>query len=387
MDLNKIIQGDALSVLKTFPDKIVQCTVTSPPYWGLRSYGTTPISWPAVEYSILGFKVSIPEMSCELGHEEDPKAFIGHMVLIFREVHRVLRDDGTLWLNIGDSYAGSGKAEFQTAPFSEKQKTNPGANTTGKRKFTSSIYKSKDLIGIPWMLAFALRDDGWYLRQDNIWSKPNPMPESVTDRCTKSHEYIFHLSKSPKYYFDQDAIRTPITENTVKRMNQQIENQKGSDRAFGGLKHNGPMKAVGPGRNPRKDVDRKGGNQGSELGIKAYSHRLDGGGDKGLTGHSGVLDKDGNLIGGGAANKKSVWTVTTKPFSEAHFATFPEDLIVDCIKAGSKYDDIILDPFMGAGTTAIVARKLQRNYLGIELNQNYINIANKRQREELGLFL
>ena len=366
--------------------KSIQCTVTSPPYWGLRSYGTDPISWPAVEYSILGFPISIPKMSCELGHEKDPKEFIGHMVLIFREVHRVTRDDGTLWLNIGDSFANSGKGEFEKSPW-DKQRSNRGSRTINEpnksNKFRSKLFKPKDLIGIPWMLAFALRDDGWYLRQDIIWNKPNPMPESVTDRCTKAHEYIFMFSKSQKYYFDQEAIRTPVKDSTVQRMMQQIENQKGSDRVPG--KTNGNMKAVGPGRKPRTEVDTRGGNQASETGIKAYSHR--GTGDKKLTGHSGNFDADGNLIGDGMANKKSVWTVTTKPFKEAHFATFPEELIVDCIKAGSRHDDLILDPFMGAGTTALVARKLLRNYLGIELNQKYIDIAIKRLSDELGMFV
>lgn len=208
------------------------------------------------------------------------------------------------------------------------------------------------------------------------------MPESVTDRCTKSHEYIFLLSKSPKYYYDIDAIRTPVKDSTVQRMMQQIEDQKGSERVPG--KNNGNMKAVGPGRKPAPQ-DNRGGNQGSATGIKAYSHR--GTGDKKLTGHSGNFDSDGNLIGDGMANKKSVWTVTTKPFSEAHFATFPQDLIVDCIKAGCPEVGIVLDPFMGAGTTALVARKLNRNYIGFELNPEYLKIAEKRLHGELGMFI
>jgi site-specific DNA-methyltransferase (adenine-specific) len=209
------------------------------------------------------------------------------------------------------------------------------------------------------------------------------MPESVTDRCTKSHEYIFLMSKSAKYYYDQEAIRTAVKDSTVQRMMQQIEDQKGSDRAYG--KTNGTMKAVGPGRTPRNGVDCKGGNQGSVTGIKAYAHR--GTGDQKLTGHSGNFDSEGKLIGDGMANKKSVWTVTTRPFSEAHFATFPERLIVDCIKAGCPEGGIVLDPFMGAGTTAVVARKLNRNYVGFELNPDYIKIANKRLVHEIGLFL
>jgi DNA modification methylase len=208
------------------------------------------------------------------------------------------------------------------------------------------------------------------------------MPESVTDRCTKSHEYIFLLSKSPKYYYDIDAIRTPVKDITIQRMMQQIQDQKGSERVPG--KTNGTMKAVGPGRKPAPQ-DNRGGNQGSTNGIKAYSHR--GTGDKKLTGHSGTFDSYGNLIGGGMANKKSVWAITTTPFKEAHFAVFPENLIVDCIKAGCPENGIVLDPFMGAGTTALVARKLGRNFIGYEINHKYVKIANNRLKKTLGIFV
>lgn len=350
--INEIVHGNCLEVLKTLPDNSVDCCVTSPPYFGLRDYGTDE----------------------QIGLEETPELFIEKLTTVFDEVKRILKDEGTLWLNLGDSYAGSGKGgnnDMWTGRPADYGKT--------KQRFTG--LKSKDLIGIPWMTAFALRSSGWYLRQDIIWHKPNPMPESVTDRCTKSHEYIFLLSKSKKYYYDIDAIRTPVKDSTVQRMMQQIDEQKGSERVPG--KTNGTMKAVGPGRNPAPQ-DNRGGNQGSVNGIKAYSHR--GAGDKKLTGHSGNFDSDGNLIGDGMANKKSVWTVTTKPFSEAHFATFPQDLIVDCIKAGCPEGGIVLDPFMGAGTTAVVARKINRNFIGIELNEEYIKIANKRLNSELGMF-
>jgi DNA modification methylase len=220
------------------------------------------------------------------------------------------------------------------------------------------------------MVAFALRADGWYLRQDIIWHKPNPMPESVTDRCTKAHEYIFLMSKSARYYYDADAIKQPVVDATILRLSQQIEKQKGSDRIPG--KTNGNMKAVGPGRKPRPD-DNRGGNQGTGRGIPVMA--IDG---KGVNGHSGYFDSCGNLIGEGMANKKSVWVVPTMPFSEAHFATFPEDLIVPCIKAGCPEGGIVLDPFMGAGTTALVAHKLNRNYIGTELNPEYCQIAEKR---------
>ena len=396
--------------------------MTSPPYFGLRDYGT----------------------DAQIGLEATPELFVEKLVEVFNEVKRVLKDEGTLWLNLGDSYNGYPANVTRGGKIS-------GVNQHA-RQFKESGYglackslKPKDLIGIPWMVAFALRSSGWYLRQDIIWHKPYPMPESVTDRCTKAHEYIFLMSKSQKYYYDIDSIRTPVKDSTVQRMVQQIENQKGSERVPG--KTNGNMKAVGPGRNPAPQ-DNRGGNQASTTGIKAYSHR--GNDDKKLTGHSGNFDCDGNLIGDGMANKKSVWTVTTKPFSEAHFATFPEDLIIDCIKAGcpervcnqcgkaikplsqkeyikhenwfgnkqsarnsrgkaggSYYEPIgikrvgftncgcnqgfsqgvVLDPFMGAGTTALVARKLNRNYIGFEINPEYIKIARKRMNDELGIFI
>ena len=391
--INEIIQGDCIESMRTMADKSVNCCVTSPPYFGLRDYGCTG----------------------QIGLEQTPEAYIAKMVEVFREVKRVMKDDGTLWLNIGDSYAGSGKGQGPDGANDPKNNKTKGMKIETVTAASLGL-KAKDLIGIPWMLAFALRADGWYLRQDIIWHKPNPMPESVTDRCTKSHEYIFLLSKSAKYYYDQDSIKTPVADQTVLRMAQQLENQKGSDRVPG--KTNGTMKAVGPGRTPRELIDVKGGNQGSILGIPAIgrggktafrgqgSNRTNENGKanregrsmrdvgspamaidgNGVSGHSGYFNADGELIGGGLANKKSVWTVTTKPFSEAHFATFPEELIVDCIKAGCPKDGIVLDPFMGAGTTALVARKLGRNYVGCELNPEYIIIAENRLRKELGLF-
>lgn len=604
ININKIIHSDCIEGMKSLPDNSVDCCITSPPYFGLRDYGHDG----------------------QIGLESTPELFVTKIVEVFTEVKRVLKDEGTLFLNLGDSYFGSGKGgnpegskwkgfiprqegkmpgsskkvnapravscgtsgkepvSYQeneclcgslcdvcrkayqigkshkdylhdpkqvvlpSSPIHERKEFEsdhvptldlihqeahisnatqdlenfasleheqhlsshrsksaslidglnqnaatqiheetclfcsnsfvPCVEQTGHKKVcncdiaqndhplnsgksgTSFLHKAynkdteikpqctlkpKDLIGIPWMVAFALRSSGWYLRQDIIWHKPNPMPESVTDRCTKSHEYIFLLSKSPKYYYDQDAIRTTVKDSTVQRMMQQIENQKGSERVPG--KTNGTMKTVGPGRKPAPQ-DNRGGNQGSTNGIKAYSHR--GTGDKKLTGHSGNFDSDGNLIGGGLANKKSVWTVTTKPFSEAHFATFPQDLIIDMIKAGCPefvcnkcgkarkriveneykvhenwYGDktkksknsrgkdgnsykekiginqvgftdcecnagfspgVVLDPFMGAGTTALVARKLNRNYIGFELNADYIKIAEKRIHKEIGIF-
>lgn len=353
--MNIIHHENCITGLKALTDSSIDCCVTSPPYFGLRDYGHQD----------------------QIGLEETPEEFIENLVKVFREVKRVMKPEGTLWLNIGDSYFSDSKGSGGP---SDVQKSNVGSRF-GTRKFerTGGI-KPKDMIGIPWMLAFALRSDGWYLRQDIIWHKPNPMPESVTDRCTKSHEYIFLLSKSKVYYYDQDAIKTPLKDGSLLRLNQNIDNQKGSDRVPG--KTNGNMKPVMSGRLPRPGIDTKGGNQGSS---KGYLHR--GSYDQNLESHSGNFDSDGDLIGDGFANKKSVWTVATKGFNDAHFATFPEKLIVDCIKAGCPENGIVLDPFMGSGTTAVVAKKLNRNYVGYELNIDYLNMANKRLYNQIGMFL
>ena len=310
--MNEIIQGDCIEGMRTLPDQSVNCCVTSPPYFGLRDYGHEG----------------------QIGLEETPEQFVAKLVEAFREVRRVLKDDGTLWLNLGDSYCHTVDSHKTK---SAKQKSNVGADwDMVKRSFAEGL-KTKDLIGIPWMVAFALRADGWYLRQDIIWHKPNPMPESVTDRCTKSHEYIFLLSKSQKYYYDQDAIREPH-----KRL---WDESNGGNMADTGHKKSGKIET--------KNTHPNGYPMPNELG----------------------------------ANKRSVWTVTTKPYSEAHFATYPEDLIVDCIKAGCPEGGIVLDPFMGAGTTALVARKLNRQYVGFELNPEYIRIAKNRLQSQLGVFV
>ena len=293
MEKNKVYQGDCLEVLKTFPDKSVDCCVTSPPYYGLRDYGVDK-----------------------------------H---VFHEVKRVLKNDGTLWLNIGDSYWGSGSRGWdftdRLTDASEIQKGSKGTtdlHNLPKLVGNVGVYKNKDLIGIPWMLAFALRADGWYLRQDIIWQKPNPMPESVRDRCTKSHEYIFLLSKNPHYYYDHESIK----EDAVSAV-------KGNPR-FGGNKY---------GDNDDKHFAIYSGNE---------------------------------YVSNGKRNKRDVWNVSVNPIKEAHFATFPEDLISPCILAGCRQNGIVLDPFFGSGTTGRVARAYGRNYVGIELNPQYIEIEEKR---------
>ena len=304
----KILNGDVMDMLKTIPDGYFNTCVTSPPYFGLRDYG----------------------IDGQIGLEQTPEEFVDRLVGVFREVRRVLRDDGTLWLNLGDSYATGTKAERQQSPNSGVGANRPEAQNSVARIGTPKGLKTKDLIGIPWRVAFALQADGWYLRQDIIWHKPNPMPESVQDRCTKAHEYIFLLSKSPKYYFDHETIKEPVASSTKDRLSQPTLNeQKGSNRVP--FKTNGNMKAVG-------SIETR--------------------------------------------NKRSVWTVTTKPYKGAHFATFPQDLIVPCILAGAPVGGMVLDPFGGSGTTGLVSANHGRNAVMIELNPEYVELA----KERLGLF-
>lgn len=342
----EIKHGDWIDVLRTMEDESVQCCVTSPPYWGLRDYG----------------------VSGQLGLERKPDEYIAKMVEGFREVRRVLRADGTLWLNIGDSYnAHQGKRTVHDKA-GYKQTTNRGSCEAASR--STPTMKAKDLVGIPWMLAFALRADGWYLRQDIIWAKPNPMPESVTDRCTKSHEYLFLLSKSARYYFNQEAILEPVSVNTHARLSQDVQAQIGSDRVPGNT--NGNMKAVA-----RAKVNGKYEGTAKQNGQKRLAQAREA--FREATGlHDGYF--------GDNRNKRSVWTVTTQPYSEAHFATFPPKLVEPCILAGCPEGGTVLDPFNGAGTTGLVATRLHRNYIGIELNQEYIAMAERRITEDAPLF-
>src|SRR3990167_7885715 len=303
--VNKIFCGDSLMILSKIPSNFVDCIITSPPYFGLRDYG----------------------VHGQLGLEKTPEEYVDKIFDVFREAKRVLKRRGTVWLNLGDSYSAGGNGGH-----GEKQHTNRGTRAMAKKPKKTPGLKPKNLIGIPWRIALALQADGWYLRQDIIWHKPNPMPESVTDRCTKSHEYIFLISKSAQYYFDNEAIKEPYT----KPMNR-----------WGGQK----LKANG-----KSDWDKG-------------------------TGQSTYRDRDMRPDPNGR-NKRSVWTVTTKPYSGAHFATFPPDLILPCILAGCPAGGTILDPFMGAGTTALVAKKNNCNYVGCELNQTYIEIAQRRLSQE-----
>ena len=333
IEKNTIINGNSLEVLKSLPDNSIDCCVTSPPYYALRDYGCDG----------------------QIGLEETPEKYIERLCDVFSEVRRILTPQGTLWLNIGDSYNGNKVGNTEVV----KNKKVSESNDFHKKLWSGA--KPKDLIGIPWMLAFALRSQGWYLRQDIIWQKPNPMPESVTDRCTKSHEYIFLMSKSQKYYFDYEAIQEPCADQS--RTNYACGNRTNginkdrNDNDFGERSKNWKPRT----KNCQYD------------GQKPNSFHL--------SRENGEPDKEYYV-----RNKRDVWSVNVKPCSEAHFATYPFELIKPCILAGCPENGIVLDPFMGSGTTAIVARSLNRNYLGVELNPEYIKIAHKRLEKHFGMF-
>jgi len=367
----KILKGDCREVLRMLADESVHCVVTSPPYWGLRDYGTA--TWEEGDAgcdhkagkndtnngAIRGGpfrdncgKCGARRIDSQLGLESDFNTYVCEMVAVFREVRRVLRKDGTLWLNLGDSYASSINGRkaadivdddrtFRDKPFSTV--TNDWQSRVGSSgnrgnlgadhafRISDPIFKPKDLCGIPWRVAFALQADGWWLRQDIIWSKPNPMPESVTDRCTKAHEYLFLLSKSERYFYDAEAIR-----------------------------EDGPSYVRKPGHCSDESAD-------------AYVH-------------SRQTNMSIRTIVTNGRNKRSVWEIATAPFSEAHFATFPPALIEPCIKAGCPQGGTLLDPFGGAGTTGLVADRLGRNAILIELNPEYAAMADRRIRDDAGMF-
>ena len=365
--MNKIEFGDCRDTMRRWKEQGIkaQTCVTSPPYFGLRDYGTgkwiggdencshkrdTKFS----EATITGhknmagavgdgiYKSVCPRCNAvredlQLGLEETPEEYIKAMVEVFRCVWDVLEDDGTLWLNIGDSYynyrPGKGQALVKQSVANNDQDL---PQTCARRGNKLEGLKEKDLIGIPWMLAFALRADGWYLRQDIIWHKPNPMPESVQDRCTKAHEYIFLLSKSQKYYYDRMAIAEPAA---YAEEHARKKTSWGNKKADAGVKTN----------------------------IEKYQV---------------IGDDNKTTLEGGMANKRSIWTVPVKPYAGAHFAVFPSELIEPCIMAGSRVGDIVLDPFMGSGTTAQVAQNLGRQYIGCELNPAYMELQNIRTAQQ-----
>jgi len=358
LEINKIHNYNCLDGLKLIGDDSIDCCVTSPPYWGLRDY----------------------KVDEQIGLEKTPEEYVATMVRVFNEVNRILKPEGTSWLNLGDSYYNfRGYSDYSIKQTISSNDAHVMSSACGKRNVRQNGLKGKDLVGIPWMVAFALRANGWYLRQDIIWHKPNSMPESVTDRCTKSHEYIFLLAKSQKYYYDYEAIQELANYDGRKDTLM-----KGSDKySDGEYLQNGNANSLsvkGRERWKFKEVNRK-------FGGNKYGDNND---PKFQTYSGNNWTPNGKEVGGeivAVRNKRSVWTVNTKPYSEAHFATFPELLIVDCIKAGCPEGGIVLDPFMGAGTTGVVARKLNRNFIGFELNEEYIKIAEKRLYEELGMYL
>lgn len=310
---NRVICADAVSGLKALPDKCVQMCVTSPPYYGLRDYG----------------------VNGQIGVEETPDDYIERLVSVFRELRRVLRDDGTLWVNIADSYGGSSKGAW-SRPISERPKNkqvyhfeteNPAAKIPNRW----DGIKAKDMIGIPWALAFALRADGWYLRSDIIWEKPNCLPEPVKDRPTKSYEHLFLLSKSPQYYYDKEAIAEPVAESTVERNKRAVGSKNKYANGLPGVNVQGIFK-------PRECT-----------------------------------------VAPNMRNKRDVWHICTNSFRVGgHFAVFPEKLIEPCILAGCPVGGVVIDPFFGSGTTGAVAKRLGRQYIGIDLNADYCRLATER---------
>lgn len=408
----RIINGDCLDEMKTLPDESVHCCVTSPPYWGLRDYGTA--TWEGgdadcehrgrpmprqdthgagIEHGRFGAtrgtqpskkayvipvraacRCGATRVDAQLGLEASPAEYVEKIVAVFREARRVLRDDGTLWLNLGDSYSNDtkwggssgGKNQHSADGGYQGQRVRRGNDCDPKRgpaapgqpyqQFPSGL-KPKDLVGIPWRVAFALQADGWYLRQDIIWAKPNAMPESVRDRCTKSHEYLFLLAKSEKYYCDMESIKEPSTE-----ANRQSRLERDSDKSAPTEKVNGIRVRSPAGWKTGPGAHGSIHNEGREQEV-TYAE-----------------------IDGSKRNKRSVWTVATQPLKEAHFATFPPALIEPCILAGCPVGGTVLDPFGGAGTTGLVADRLQRDAILIELNGDYSRMAAERIRKDSSLF-
>lgn len=360
--MNKCFFGDCRDVMRNLIKEgvKVQCIVTSPPYWGLRSYG-------------------IGQKNGELGLEATPQEYVERMVEVFRLVRELLADDGVLWLNLGDSYANDGKWGGETGGKQAYLDDN-NRKRVGREKRVTGL-KPKDLVGIPWRVAFALQADGWYLRQDIIWHKPNPMPESVTDRCTKSHEYLFLLSKSERYYFDNEAIKEDCTQNEMANgfrggaycNNETFDNAVGGKRKSRGNYKTPDGWDTSKGEGSARDTFKRRDSKRAAVipGQSVGTHRP---------------DRDESEWDTAKRNKRSVWTVATRPYKEAHFATFPPALIEPCILAGSRPGDIVFDPFFGSGTTGEVAERLSRRWIGAELNPAYEPLQ-KRRTAQTGMVL
>jgi len=408
VDIFTLRTGNVLTEIRKVADKSVRCVVTSPPYFSLRDYQTAKWVGGGVNCDHKATKPdggerknrSVPEgrggvykdvcgkcgakrIDEQIGLEETPELYVEKLVAVFRECRRVLTDDGTLWLNLGDSYWG-GKGQSSQAWSTENQDRDTlqkaqhqitGKGQTRPTDGKHPVIKPKDLIGIPWMVAFALRADGWYLRAEIIWEKPNPMPESVTDRPTRAHEQIFLLSKSKNYYYDYQAILEPANYDGRKDLVM-----KGSAKYANGF--------APEGTNPQTVAVKGHVRWKNKMQTGRTERKLEGtgtaGDGTGLKGHSGYFDTDGNPRvhqmedGVFARNKRTVWNVATKPYAEAHFATYPPELIEPCILAGSEKGDIVLDPFSGSGTTGYVAVMHNRRYIGFDLNPEYNKLARKR---------
>lgn len=352
----EICIGDVRAELSKIADDSIDCVVTSPPYWGHRDYG------------VIG----------QIGLEPTLKDYIETIVAVFEDVRRVLKPEGTLWLNLGDSYAGNWGAEKRgasdngTSSLSDRSMVAmPKGVHTGSTKRTG--LKPKDLCMVPNRIAIAMQDAGWWVRSEIIWAKPNPMPESVTDRPTQSHEKIWLMSKSARYFYDAEAVREPADESSIQRWAQDIESQTGLYGANGGQKTNGTMKAVGGKALPEKERRSKSDKQ------RGHGRR-----------HAGFNDRWDHMTKeeqqSFGRNCRNVWTIATKPFCEAHFATFPPELAERCIKAGCPVGGTVLDPFGGAGTTGLVADRLGRNAILIELNPAYAEIAKNRIQSDCPMF-
>jgi DNA modification methylase len=443
--------------------------------WGLRDYHIPPSNWSATEYRTLGGIIQVEPMTCCLGLEPTPEAFIGHMIDVFREIWRVLKSDGVCWINMGDCYAtGAGKVgecpgggkqgERWKGHMGNGRGTPSRADGSGGHMYLGPMtqpnrlplpgLKPKDLVGQPWMLAFALRADGWYLRQEEIWAKPAPMPESVTDRCTKAHESIFLIAKQERYYFDADAIKELCSTGTHERRAQEWKTPDGWDTTSGNGGH-GSIHKEGredgftgyehkrhiPGNKSHKGTtayENGDETQRTKAGLVAYAERQRAAWKGSIPGREGGPGQDRRQagrslgekleqadssevraaksaeFGRGAGwrklaeagngiknndsfdaamaimpekrNKRTVWTIASEPFSEAHFATFPTALVEPCILAGSKVGDTVLDPFAGSGTTGVVALRYHRDFIGIELNPEYVSLAEKRIGNEAPMF-
>jgi len=338
-----ILRGDCTAVLPALPDESCDCCVTSPPYWGLRDYGIAPTEWPAVEYAPMpGLPpVTVPAQTVCLGLESSPEAYVAHLVHVFRAVRRALRDGATAWLNLGDSYTGNATSESADSSGFKRDGRDEGSRRHSvaiqwetreaeqRPTKTAPDLKHKDLVGIPWRVAFALQADGWWLRMDAVWSKPNPMPESVTDRPTKAHEYVFLLANAARYYYDADAVREALADCNAQRSTDRYDTT---------------------GRGPR---------DGGNRGLDTLAARM----------------REGDHVG---RNKRSVWTIATVPFPGAHFAVFPPELARTCILAGCPEGGTVLDPFGGSGTTALVARSLGRRAVSIEASETYAGMQAER---------